>query len=378
METYPLEQLDLEGARRLQFRLVETIARHFDGQMILQAGDYGLWADTGRPHHTARAEAVLAEFFGAEAACLVRGAGTGALRSLMMAALRPGEKLLVHRAPVYPTTRVTVEAMGLDLVYVDLNDLPALDGLSLDGVRFALVQHARQRLDDRYRLADVIQALKRRLPALTLFVDDNYAAMRAPKIGIELGADVSTFSLFKLLGPEGVGCVLANHDLAAQIRRQNYSGGTQVQGVEALEALRALTYAPVALAIQAQVVDEVVAELNAGRVPGVARAYVANAQSRVILVDLAEAKAQQVLEQSVQFGAAGHPVGAESRYEILPLFYRVSGTFRQENPELAERMIRINPMRAGAGLILDLLVKSLRACAGSEAGPPARPERRPD
>ena len=62
METYPLEQLDLTAAKALQFRLVETIARHFEDSSIFQAGDYGLWADVGRPRHTARVEAVLADF----------------------------------------------------------------------------------------------------------------------------------------------------------------------------------------------------------------------------------------------------------------------------------------------------------------------------
>jgi hypothetical protein len=364
METYPLDQLDLEGAKKLQFRLVETIARHFDGDSILHAGDYGVWPGLGRPHYTARVEAVLADFFGAQDACLVRGAGTGALRSVMMAALKPGQKLLVHEAPLYPTTSVTVEAMGLDLVSIDLNNLDVPAERELDGVQFALVQHARQRPQDRYHLAQVIASLKGWRPSLTIIADDNYAAMRVPEIGIQLGADVSTFSLFKLLGPEGLGIVLASHDLVGRIRKQNYSGGTQVQGPEALEALRALTYTPVALAIQGEVVGEVAARLNLGQVPGVARAYVANAQSRVVLVELEAPRARDVLLKSVQYGAASHPVGAESRYEVAPLFYRISGTFRKEHPALADKMIRINPMRAGADLIIDILARSLKACQG--------------
>jgi hypothetical protein len=364
MDTYPLEHLDLAGAQRLQFRLVETIARHFDGRSFLQAGDYGLQADAGRPHATARVEAVLADFFGAQDACLVRGAGTGALRSLMMASLQPGQKLLIHEAPVYPTTLVTVQAMGLELVRVDLNELGGLDRLALDGIRVALVQHARQKLADRYQLAAVISALKAKLPHLTVIVDDNYAAMRVPKIGIELGAQVSTFSLFKLLGPEGLGCVLASWDLVKRIREQDYSGGTQVQGTEALAALRAMVLAPMALATQGQVVQEVVAHLNSGSVPGVSRAFEANAQSRVILVHLKEPLANEVLEESIRYGAASHPVGAESQYEVLPLFYRLSGTMRDERPDLTDRMIRINPMRAGAGLIIEILEKALGACQG--------------
>jgi hypothetical protein len=134
--------------------------------------------------------------------------------------------------------------------------------------------------------------------------------------------------------------------------------------VEAMEAMRALTYAPVELAIQGEVVDEVARLLNSGQVTGVVHAYVANAQSRVILVEFEKPCAREVLEKSIQFGAAGHPVGAESRYEVAPLFYRISGTFRAENPHLAERMIRINPMRSGTDLIIEILIKSLQACHG--------------
>jgi hypothetical protein len=364
MNTHPLEQLNLEGAIKLQYRLVEIIARHFNGNLILQAGDYGLWPDLGRPHFTARVETVLAEFFEVEQACLVRGSGTGALRSIMMACLKPGDKLLIHKAPIYPTTRVTMTAMGLQLVQIDLNDLDALKAFQPGDADFALIQYARQRFEDHYHLDEVIAELKTRHPRLTLIVDDNYVVMRVAKIGVQLGADVSTFSFFKLLGPEGLGCVLSGNELVGRIHKDNYSGGTQVQGVEAMQALRSLTLVPVALALQGQVVEEVALRLNSGEVPGVVRAYIANAQSRVVLVELDAPCAKQVLKESLQYGAAGNPVGAESHYEIAPLFYRISNTLLEEYPFLANRMIRINPMRAGADLIIAILKKSLIACRG--------------
>ncbi|MGA2110660.1 MAG: aminotransferase class V-fold PLP-dependent enzyme [Anaerolineales bacterium] len=365
MKTYPLEQLDLEGAKRLQFRLVEVIARHFDGDSILQAGDYGLWPDTGRPHFTARVEAVLAEFFESEDACLVRGAGTGALRSVLMAALKPGERLVVHQAPMYATTLVTVQAMGLELVPIDFNNLAALKAWTPGRASFALVQHARQRMDDSYNLAEVLQELKSRDPSLFVIVDDNYTALRVPRIGVQLGSAVSAFSLFKLLGPEGLGVVLGSREFVGRLHQQNYSGGTQVQGVEAMEAMRALALAPVEMALQGEVVDQVAARLNSGEVPGVVHAYIANAQSRVVLVELENPWAQKILRKSVSYGAAGHPVGAESRYEVSPLFYRVSGSFRAENPALFDKMIRINPMRAGSDLIMEILARSIQACQES-------------
>jgi len=362
MRTYPLEQLSLSAAIQVQFRLVEAIARHFDGQAILQAGDYGLWQAAGRPQATQRVEAALADFFEVDAACLTPGAGTGALRLVMMALLKPGSRLVVHQAPLYPTSAVTIEAMGLQQVQVDFNNLQAIQKIDPTGIECALIQHTRQRMDDRYQLGQVIQALKAALPGAYLVVDDNYAALRVPKIGVQLGAQVSSFSLFKLLGPPGLGLVLGDQGLVEQIHTTNYSGGTQVQGTEAMEALRALVYAPVALAIQAEVVAEVTGRLNAGEVTGVRQAHIANAQSRVALVELEKPMAQQVLEHSATYGAATYPVGAESRYEVAPLFYRVSGTFLADAPELARHVIRINPMRAGADLILAILHNSLQDC----------------
>lgn len=360
MNVYPLEILDLASARAMQFRLVETVSRHFDGQAILLAGDYGLQPDVLRPIATTKVEAVLADFFGTEDACLVRGAGTGGIRSVLMAMLKPGQEILLHDAPLYPTTRSTVEAMGLRRVHVDLNDLEGVRQVAArDSLACALVQHSRQRIGDRYLLSEVVVALRSANPELLILVDENYAAMRVPWLGVQVGADVSTFSLFKLLGPEGLGCVLANRQVIGRMRELAYSGGTQVQGPEAMCALRGLVYAPVALAIQGEVVNEVVARLNQGEVVGIRRAFVANAQSRVALVELDRPQAAELLKRCTAFGAAGHPVGAESRYEIAPLFYRISGTLMEEDPELAARTIRINPNRAGSDLIIDILQKSL-------------------
>jgi hypothetical protein len=222
-----------------------------------------------------------------------------------------------------------------------------------------LVQLARQKPDDSYDYAALIPALKTIFPEKPVITDDNYAVMKVPRIGCQAGADLSCFSLFKLLGPEGIGCVVGKNRLIAKIRESLYSGGVQVQGPEAMEALRSLVYAPVALAIQAQVCTEVTERLLNGEIPGVRDAFIVNAQSRVVIVELEKPEAQKVLEKAAQFGAAPYPVGSESRYEIAPLFYRVSGTFIKSDPSLAARMIRINPMRSGADTVMRILRSAL-------------------
>ena len=44
-------------------------------------------------------------------------------------------------------------------------------------------------------------------PDLTIVSDDNYCALKAYGIAAEYGADYSTFSGFKVLGPEGIGVI---------------------------------------------------------------------------------------------------------------------------------------------------------------------------
>lgn len=363
MKAYPIQAVSLEKAKEMQFRLVDIIHRNFDGFEFLNGGDYGVVPGIGYPRYTQKVEGVLAQFFNAEDAVLVRGAGTGAIRNVMNAVLKPNQRIVVHKAPIYPTTGVIAVSMGLYLVFMDFNRVGDIDAEVVSGISFALIQHSRQKLDDCYNLEEVIKRLKELNEDMTILVDDNYTVMKADRIGSELGADVSAFSLFKLLGPEGIGCVVGKKAVIDRIRKLNYSGGSQVQGYEAMDALRSLVYAPVALAIQAEESNKIVNRLNAGEVAGVQVSFLANAQSRVILVQFEKPVAKKVLACAAKLGAAPYPVGAESRYEITAMFYRISGTFIESNPELEEYMIRINPMRAGADTVIRILQAALKDVA---------------
>lgn len=360
IETYPLKSITLEEAKQLQFRLVDIITKHFTGTEILTLGDLGVIPEFNKPTFTKKAERVLADFFKQEDAVLVRGAGTGAIRNGLSSILKPGQRLLVHDAPIYPTTQVTIENMGLEIIKADYNDDKSLLKALLENKPDAvLIQHTRQKIEDAYDMHHVISLIKEYKRDLLILTDDNYAVMKVEKIGVEMQADLSCFSLFKLLGPEGIGCVVGKKEFIDKIAKTNYSGGGQVQGHEALAALRGLVYAPVALAIQAETGEEVVSRLNRGEVKGVKRAFLANAQSKVILVELETPDAKLVLKEAEKLGAAPNPVGAESRYEIVPMFYRVSGTFIAADQTLADKMIRINPMRAGAQTVIRILKESL-------------------
>jgi Aminotransferase class-V len=360
--TFPLPAVGLEEAVARQERLLECVARHFEGPQLFEA-DAGIVPGLGRPRATARVEAVLADFFGAPAAALVQGAGTGAIRAALTAAVAPGDPLLIHRAPPYRTTATTLRGLGVRTVEVDLNDTAALGAaLSSGAARWAYVQHARQRLGDSYDPGAVLAAC--RAAGVRAVVDDNYAVMRVPACGVELGAEASCFSLFKLHGPEGVGAVVGEAGLVARVRRENYSGGGQVQGHQALDALRALTHVPVMWSLQSRVVGEAARRLAAGEVPGVAEVRVANAQDRCLLVRLDRPVARALPAAAARYGAAPYPVGAASRYEIAPMVYRMSSSALDGDPELAEWTVRVNPMRAGADLVLEILRRALADVGG--------------
>ncbi|MEV7680277.1 aminotransferase class V-fold PLP-dependent enzyme [Streptomyces sp. NPDC088341] len=360
--TFPLATVALEDAVRLQYRLLECVAAHFEGPQLFEA-DAGVVPGLGRPRTTARVEAVLADHFGAEDTALVQGAGTGAIRAALQAVVSPGAPLLIHRAPVYRTTATTLRGLGVRTTEADFNDPTALrEALESGAFGWAYVQHSRQRLADSYDPGEVL-ALCRAAGVRTV-VDDNYAVMRVPASGVELGADASCFSLFKLHGPEGIGAVVGARDLVARVRADNYSGGGQVQGQQALDALRALTHVPVMWALQSQVGEEVAARLTAGEVPGVAEVRIANAQDRCLLVRFDRPVARELPAVAARHGAAPYPVGSNSRYEIAPLVYRLSGSSLEDTPELADWAVRINPMRAGADLVIEILRRSLHELKG--------------
>lgn len=361
MKTFPLQSLSLAEAQHKQFALVDAITRHFPGAALLSGGDVGLTPGLNQPRTTRQVETVLADFFHAGSAVLVQGAGTGAIRAGMAALAKAGGTLLVHDAPVYPTTLQVVEQMGLKLIRADFNDAQAISqAVNQHQPDVALVQHTRQRPEDRYCLAEVVAQLQQH--GLRTLTDDNYAVMKVAKIGCEYGATLSTFSCFKLFGPEGVGAVVGGEECIGRIRRTMYSGGSQIQGHQALEVLRGLVLAPVMHAVQAGVSERVLWMLNQGVVPQVKEAVIANAQSKVLLVTFHQPIAEQVLARAERLGALPWPVGAESKYDVSPLFYRLSGTFREASPGSERYTIRINPNRSGEDTVLRILRQSCDAC----------------
>lgn len=361
MKTYPLESISLDEAKKLQFKIIDIITKYFNGTEILSLGDLGVVKGLNKPSYTKKVESIFAKVFDGESAILVRGAGTGAIRWGLNSFMKPNDKILVHDAPIYPTSKVTIDMMNLKVIKANFNNLNNIKDIisKNNGIKGALIQNTRQSIQDSYELEKVINVIKEMNKEIKIITDDNYAALKVKKIGNQYGANLSTFSCFKILGPEGIGVIIGDKNLINKVYEFNYSGGSQVQGYEALEALRGLVYAPVSLAIQSEVNEELVKRLNSNEIPEVKNAFLANAQSKVLLVEFKENIAREILEITPKYGAAAHPVGSESKYEFVPMIYRISGTFREADPTLEKRMIRINPMRSGPETIIRILKSSI-------------------
>lgn len=362
IQTYPLQSISLEEAMQFQFRMVDCITQEFHGSEILTRGDLGVVPGLNKPQTTWKAEKAIARFFDAEAAILVRGSGTGAIRYALFSTMRSGDTLLLHKAPVYATTKTTITMLGLRVVEADFNHPEAIRAViaAHPEISGALVQYTRQCMADCYDMQEVIETI-RECKDIPIITDDNYAVMKVAQIGSQCGGDLACFSTFKLLGPEGIGCIVGKKKYIDMLIKEHYSGGCQTQGWEALEVLHGLVYAPVSLAIQAQTNDELVDRLSVQKeLAGIKTAFLANAQSKVLLVEFEDLIAKDVLVYAEEAGALRNPVGAESKYEMCPLFYRVSGTFRTDDPTIDERMIRINPNRSGADTIIRILKESMK------------------
>ena len=200
MHTYPLQAISTEEAMALQFKVVDSITREFAGHEILTRGDLGVVPGLNKPVTTKKAEAVIARVFDAEAAMLVRGAGTDAIADALFSVIRSGETLLVHTSPVYSTTQTTLTRQGINTVAADFNDLEEIRRVMQQHPEIRpLWSYTRQSMQDSYDMEQVIRTIKscRPIPVVT---DDNYAVMKVSKIGTQCGADLSCFSTFKLLG----------------------------------------------------------------------------------------------------------------------------------------------------------------------------------
>jgi hypothetical protein len=366
------EHMSLEQAIATQFRLVD-VAQQVLGSDAMFAEDRGQvrelatvgFGGGGRPRSTAAVEEVMARFFGAQDAVLVQGAGTGSIRAMLNAGLEPGASVVLHSAHPYKTTLPSMRHMGLDLHHVDFNDTDGLRA-ALRSVRPAgvYVQHVPQALGDVHEIDATIALAREELgDDVRILVDDNYAVMRSTRIGIEMGADMSALSFFKLLAPDQIGCVAGHGDLVGAVRRDLSSAGCQIQGPQAMAALRMLVYAPVALAVQNQTVLQTAARINeaidAGELPGVRRAYPAQPGIRSIVLLFEDPVAEDFVRSAWRNGSPSQSVGEEAQYEFLPLFTYLTSTFLKGTPGLERHAIRINPMRSGPDTILRVLRAAL-------------------
>lgn len=371
-DTVVRTHVSLEDAVRLQHGLVD-VAQQVMGSDVVFVEDYGQvrelatvgFGGGGRPRATARVEEVLARFFGSEDAVLVHGAGTGSIRAMLNGLMEPGSRVLVHDAHPYKTTLPAMRHMGLEVSYASFDDTTALEArLRESPPDTVYVQHVPQRLGDSHDVAGVIGTVRSACgDGVRVLVDDNYAVMRSPRIGVQLGADASALSLFKLLSPHPIGAVLADSESVGQVRRDLSSAGCQIQGPHAMAALRALVFAPVALAIQNRTVLDATDAVNEGigsiGYPYLAGAFAAQPGIRCMVLLFDRPVAEEFLRSAWRNGSPSQSVGEEAQFEFLPLFTYLTSTFLKSAPDLERYAVRVNPMRGGPETVLRILRAAL-------------------
>lgn len=362
--TGPLPQvMDLEQAAAWQEAWARAVTERFAPLGTpLAGGALGIDGEAGPPDATAACAAALADVFGAEEGMLVRGAGTGAIRLALMAELPSRARVLVHEPATYLTTRMTLEAMGAELLSCDFNSLDAVEEALRAGAPDALlVQHMRPRLEDSYEVEALVALAGRVRGDMPIFVDDNYAPLKAPRLGCALGADVSAFSLFKHGGPEGVGCILGRAGLTEAVMPFMNSGGSIVQGPEAIEVVEALGRAALPTAMQSAATREIAERLAAGEVAGIRRAIAGHCPETVVLAELEQPIAAEVRAAAGRLGMATRPVGMESYHEVVPALLRPSKSLMADRPGIERFVLRVSAMRAGADLVIELLRAAIEA-----------------
>ena len=143
MKTYPLESISLKKAAEKQFRMVSCIMHNLTGTEQLSRGDLGVHQPENEPLTTMKAEKAIAEFFESEAAIMVRGSGTGAIRYALSSVAKANDRILIHDAPVYSTTSISFEMLGLIPIRADFNDLDQIEKTMKENpdIKAALIQY---------------------------------------------------------------------------------------------------------------------------------------------------------------------------------------------------------------------------------------------
>ena len=186
MKSYPLKSLTIAEAQEMQFRLVDEITKVFPGNEILTRGDLGVVKGLNQPVYTRKVEKVIANFFNTDEALLVRGSGTNAIRLALHVGVNRKKKILIHDAPIYPTTNVSFEMLGITYEKVDFNDLAAVkDKIKDEEITSALVQVTRQLPSDSYEAETVIKTIKELRSDIFVITDDNYSVFKTEKIGVQ-------------------------------------------------------------------------------------------------------------------------------------------------------------------------------------------------
>ncbi|MET9372679.1 aminotransferase class I/II-fold pyridoxal phosphate-dependent enzyme [Streptomyces sp. NPDC002992] len=191
-----------EGSRPLSVPLVQSSAFAFDSADALaeaMAGPDGRYVYSRRGNPTVRAlEKTLAGLEGG-ASALAFASGMGAISGVLLALLRPGDRVVAQRCLYGGTYAVLAdlsERYGIEVTYISGDDVTAFEEAAVDGTRLLVLETVANPTGQVPDLPGLLAAARRL--GVTSLVDNSLASPVLCR-PLELGADIVVHSTTKYL-----------------------------------------------------------------------------------------------------------------------------------------------------------------------------------
>lgn len=332
----------------------------------------------GTPNHTQLAE-VLAALEGADRA-LVTASGMGAISTLCLALLEPGDHVVAQRG-IYPgTTQLMglLSRFGVDVSTVELTAQGALAGALRPGTRLVLAETPSNPL---LGVVDVTAAAHAAHAVGALLVVDNTIATPVNQRPLELGADVVWHSATKYLGGHSdvsAGVVAGRTDLVERVWRAHLVLGAVLGPFDAWLALRGVRTLEVRVARHndnAQALAELLEghpAVRAVHYPGLAGHpghELAAAQMRgyggLLSVELADAPAAERFLDALRLASRAASLGSVHTLATRPAAMWSDARNYEEQPGVTDGLVRI---AVGIESTADLLADVAGGLEAAERG----------
>lgn len=248
--------------------------------------------------------------------------------------------------------------MKLTLITINFNDLSTLKQIiNKQQPNTTLIQHTHQQPQNNYILTNILTTLHTtNIPTLT---NNNYTIIKITQINYKYNTNISTFSYFKLFKPKNINTIINNTNIINHIHTTLYSNNNQIQNTQTLKILHNLIFTPIIHTIQTKISKQLLTLLNNNTIPKIKNTIITNTQSKILIIKFHQPITTKILKKTQKHNTLPYPINTKSKYKIPPLFYHLSKTFHQTNPQSKHYTIHINPNHNNKKTILQILHKNI-------------------